>query len=146
MGIRLLIPTVLATWLPVAAAEATFVEFSIFGDGGASTVEIGPDGGTVPYTLFVETDPLDTPENLGLGLILITIDTDTGVAQLPTIQFEPPFTDGWLFGLYGDDVVGIRWSQLQSRRRPPFIRLPGLGQSGPQGYAHGELVIPPASV
>ena len=56
MSSRILALATTLTLLPISAANATFVELTILGEGGADTVTIGPQGGRVPYTLFAETD------------------------------------------------------------------------------------------
>jgi hypothetical protein len=146
MTLRCLLLAAAMTMLATAAAHATFVELSILGQGGADTVTIGPQGGTVPYTLFAETDPIGTFGNLGLARLNITIDSDIGVAQDPVQPAGLP-PEVFLTSVgspQGDDITNIFIENTMDQRAGFSSRFPAFGQSGPQSLAAGILAIPAA--
>ena len=75
----------------LASAQETTVRLTILGRNGTETVEVGPEGGLVPYRLLVETDPVATPGNFGIWSPSITIVTDTAIAQQPVLTLDPSF-------------------------------------------------------
>ena len=138
-----------ASW---ASAQETTVWFTILGRGGTEEVEIGPEGGLVPYRLSMETDPLGTPGNFGLFMVSITIDTDLGVSQSLVTAFDGSFKEAFRGVNQGvliepDDIVGIVGHPLCFRgRRGPCVRSTGIAQTGPLRVAIGSLRVARAPV
>ena len=154
---------ILSAATAAASAEETTVWLSILGRGGAEEVEIGPEGGLVPYRLAAQTDPIGTPGNHGLWSVFITIDTDTGVEQQPVAMFDPTvdvlFVSVWpSVNRYGpfvskgqpvspDDLRGVAVAPgcSRDRRAQSMCRGPtGTGQAGPQPVARGYIRVPAA--
>ena len=149
--IRIAIPIWLLT-ASLASAQETTVRFTILGRDGAEEVEIGPEGGLVPYRLSMETDPLGTPGNFGLFIVSITIDTDLGVPQAPVTAFDASFKEAFRVFHKGvliepDDIAGITGGPNCFRgRRGPCVRSTGIAQTGPLRVAIGSLRVAPAPV
>ena len=102
-----------------ARAQETTVWFTILARGGTEDVEIGPDGGLVPYRLWMQTDPLGTPGNFGIWGLSVTIETNLGVAQTPLKRELPPRFAGGVGGRLGapiEDDLAMGAVQRQSGR------------------------------
>ena len=144
---RFAIPIWLLT-APLAWAQETTVWFTILGRGEVEAIEIGPEGGLVPYRIYVQTDPPGTPENFGLVSIWITVETDTGLAQARLQSELPPFFDrGQAFGTpVGDDLIDLS-AALRSGRGGGGVYEPASRSRG--GWQLAAVIwsclLPPSS-
>ena len=133
--------------LGAGPAAGAFVTVRILGEDGTNRATIGPEGGRVPYSIFVETDPVGTPGNLGLAMLGLTLYTGRDGPQLPVMEFGPDFQRWWQLGAgfpIGGDIVGISADQRRTVLAfPPGIKAPEVGQHGPTLFARGEILVPP---
>ena len=131
-----------------ARAQETTVWFTILARGGTEDVEIGPDGGLVPYRLWMETDPLGTPGNFGIWSLNVTIETNLGVIQA-RLKRELPArfaVGGELGDTKDDDLTTIFATQRSSGRGGGSCGAISVGQSGPQAVGSGQLIVAPAPI
>lgn len=136
-----------------AQAQGSTVWITILGPGDADEVTVG-FGASLPYALYVETDPLGTPGNFGLERIIVTIDADFEKLGGPRVQggpapvsafFEPfaswnPRFEGC--PLLNGDLIAVTAGQPRTTRPSVQTFRPGIGQRGRQPFARGRLTIP----